>query len=155
LTAVDWCGDPPEVQGAAVTATGHKAGSVAVYSCHQGFVAVGGQQVGVTSVVLYAILFLLGFYGLFIIIYLSMKELKCGLGGEWSGKPLVCRFVDCGPPQIIENGLASLVNGSTTHGSIVEYTCEQDYWLQPHTSRRQICTKEAKWSADPPSCQRE
>lgn len=84
-----------------------------------------------------------------------MKELKCGLGGEWSGKPLVCRFVDCGPPQIIENGQASLVNGSTTHGSIVEYTCEQDYWLQPHTSRRQICTKEAKWSADPPTCQRE
>lgn len=84
-----------------------------------------------------------------------MKELKCGLGGEWSGKPLVCRFVDCGPPQIIENGLASLINGSTTHGSIVEYTCEQDYWLQPHTSRRQICTKEAKWSADPPTCQRE
>lgn len=120
----DWCGDPPEVQGATVTATGRKAGSVAVYSCNQGFVAVAGQQ-----------------------------ELKCGLGGEWSGKPLVCRFVDCGPPQIIENGLASLVNGSTTHGSIVEYTCEQDYWLQPHTSRRQICTKEAKWSADPPTCQ--
>lgn len=80
--------------------------------------------------------------------------MKCGLGGEWSGKPLVCRFVDCGPPQIIENGLAQLINGSTTHGSIVEYTCEQDYWLQPHTSRRQICTKEAKWSADPPTCQR-
>jgi len=53
LTAVDWCGDPPEVQGAAVTATGRKAGSVAVYSCHQGFVAVAGQQVGVTSAVLY------------------------------------------------------------------------------------------------------
>lgn len=79
--------------------------------------------------------------------------MKCGLGGEWSGKPLVCRFVDCGMPQIIENGLASLINGTTTHGSIVEYTCDQDYWLQPHTSRRQICTKEAKWSADPPTCQ--
>jgi len=90
-----------------------------------------------------------------VIFYLSMQELKCGLGGEWSGKPLVCRFVDCGPPQIIENGMASLVNDTTTHGSIVEYTCEQDYWLQPHTSRRQICTKEAKWSADPPTCQRE
>jgi len=51
LTAVDWCGDPPEVQGAAVTATGRKAGSVAVYSCHQGFVAVGGQQVSVMAVV--------------------------------------------------------------------------------------------------------
>lgn len=42
---VDWCGDPPEVPGAAVTITGHNAGSVASYSCHQGFVSVGGQQV--------------------------------------------------------------------------------------------------------------
>lgn len=42
---VDWCGDPPEVPGASVIITGHKAGSVATYSCHQGFVAVGGQQV--------------------------------------------------------------------------------------------------------------
>lgn len=49
--------------------------------------------------------------------------------------------------------MASLINGTTTHGSIVEYTCDTDYWLQPHTSRRQICTKEAKWSADPPTCQ--
>jgi len=51
LIAVDWCGDPPEVQGAAVTTTGRKAGSVAVYSCNQGFVAVGGQQVSVMFVV--------------------------------------------------------------------------------------------------------
>lgn len=84
---------------------------------------------------------------------LIYQELKCGLGGEWSGKPLVCRFVDCGPPQIIENGQVNLINGTTTHGSVIEYTCEQDYWLQPHTSRRQMCTKEAKWSADPPTCQ--
>jgi len=42
---VDWCGDPPEVQGATVTVTGHKAGSVAAYSCHRGHVAIAGQQV--------------------------------------------------------------------------------------------------------------
>lgn len=73
LTAVDWCGDPPEVQGASVTATGRKAGSVAVYSCHQGFVAVGGQQVSVVAVVVHVILFLLRFYGIFIIIYEGAK----------------------------------------------------------------------------------
>lgn len=28
-----------------MTTTGHKAGSIAAYSCHRGFVAVGGQQV--------------------------------------------------------------------------------------------------------------
>lgn len=47
LIPVDWCGDPLEVQGAVVTITGRKAGSIAAYSCHRGFVAVGGQQVSV------------------------------------------------------------------------------------------------------------
>jgi hypothetical protein len=42
---VDWCGDPPEVQGATMNIMGHKAGSAVTYSCQQGFVAVGGQQV--------------------------------------------------------------------------------------------------------------
>lgn len=54
LPLVDWCGDPPEVQGAVVTTTGHKAGSIAAYSCHRGFVAVGGQQV---SIIKYFVIF--------------------------------------------------------------------------------------------------
>jgi len=54
------------VQGAAVTVTGRKAGSVAIYSCHQGFVAVGGQQVSVLSIMLHIIPFLQEFYNIFI-----------------------------------------------------------------------------------------
>lgn len=59
FSLVDWCGEPPEVQGAVVTTTGHKAGSIAAYSCHRGFVAVGGQQV--SSIKIYFVIFVATF----------------------------------------------------------------------------------------------
>lgn len=57
-------------------------------------------------------------------------------------------------PPNVENGQYALVNGSTTYASIVEYICNEDYWLQPANRKRQICTKEGRWSADPPNCER-
>lgn len=47
---VDWCGDPPEVQGVDMTIMGHRSGSIVTYSCQQGFVAVGGQQVSAINI---------------------------------------------------------------------------------------------------------
>lgn len=78
--------------------------------------------------------------------------MSCGLGGDWSGKAPTCKFVDCGAPPNIDNGQYSLLNDSTTFGSIVEYTCSDDYWLEGQ--KKQICTREGKWSADAPSCER-
>lgn len=37
----DWCPEPPTVSGALVTVTGHKADSVATYTCQNGFIAFG------------------------------------------------------------------------------------------------------------------
>lgn len=37
----DWCPDPPPVSGATVTISGHKAESLATYSCQNGFILFG------------------------------------------------------------------------------------------------------------------
>ena len=78
--------------------------------------------------------------------------LSCGLGGEWSGKSPTCKFVDCGAPPNIDNGKYTLINGTTSVGSTIEYTCGDDYWLDGQ--HKQFCTKDGKWSQDAPSCER-
>lgn len=37
----DWCPEPPPVSGATVTTSGHKAGSLATYTCQNGFILFG------------------------------------------------------------------------------------------------------------------
>lgn len=118
---LDWCPEPPKVHGGKVETTGRRAGSVATYTCLNGFILFG------------------------------TPVLSCGLGGDWSGKAPTCKYVDCGAPPNIDDGRYNLVNGSTSFGSIVEYSCSDDYWLEGQ--KRQICTKEGKWSADAPSCE--
>ena len=78
--------------------------------------------------------------------------LTCGLGGEWSGKAPTCKYVDCRDPPNIENGHYTLLNGTTTHGSIVEYNCEPDHWLEPPNNRKLTCLRDGKWNNEPPSC---
>jgi len=79
--------------------------------------------------------------------------LSCGLGGQWSGKPPQCKYIDCGAPPFIDNGNYRLLNGTTTYGSIVEYRCNDDFWMVPEDGSQQMCTREGKWSADAPSCE--
>lgn len=81
------------------------------------------------------------------------QELTCGPGGEWSGKAPSCKYVDCREPLSIDNGQYQLLNGTTTHGSVVEYSCAEDHWLEPPERRRLTCMRDAKWSADPPTCE--
>lgn len=119
----DWCPDPPSGEGATVVVTGKRTGSTATYTCNPGFILFG-QQV-----------------------------LTCGLGGEWSGKAPTCKYVDCREPLDIENGRYNLLNGTTTHGSVVEYTCQADHWLDPPTRNYLTCLRDGKWSDDPPTCE--
>ncbi|XP_063372813.1 sushi, von Willebrand factor type A, EGF and pentraxin domain-containing protein 1 isoform X1 [Cydia amplana] len=96
----DWCPEPPPVSGAVVTVGGHKAGSLATYSCQNGFILFGQPSV------------------------------TCTLGGSWSGTPPSCKYVDCGTPAQIHAGSFRLLNGTTTYGSVAAFGCEPDYWLQ-------------------------
>ncbi|KAG8224127.1 hypothetical protein J437_LFUL001821, partial [Ladona fulva] len=118
----DWCPAPPEVSGAKVETTGRKAGSIATYSCMPGFILTGHSV------------------------------LSCGYGGEWSGKIPTCKYVDCGSPPQIQNGRFRLLNGTTTAESMVEYDCDEDYWLS-REDNIQICTRDGKWSGSTPSCE--
>lgn len=52
---------------------------------------------------------------------MKFQIITCGLGGEWSGKAPICRYVDCGTPVRPDRGSIQLVNGTTTVGSIVKY----------------------------------
>ncbi|GLH11061.1 Locomotion-related protein Hikaru genki [Gryllus bimaculatus] len=116
----DWCPAPPEIHGGYINISGQRAGSTATYNCQSGFILFGESVI------------------------------SCSLGGEWSGKAPVCKFVDCGAPAHIDNGQYILLNETTTYGSLVVYSCHEDYWLDG--TEKQMCSREGKWSANTPSC---
>lgn len=120
---VDWCPEAPAITGGKIKISGRRAGSTATYSCDYGYVLLGEAV------------------------------LSCGLGGEWTGKPPNCRYVDCGTPARPDRGSLSLVNGTTTVGSLVKYDCDDDYWLVGGDGE-QTCTKDGKWSGSTPACER-
>jgi hypothetical protein len=119
---VDWCPEAPVITGGKIKISGRRAGSTATYTCDHGYVLIG-QDV-----------------------------MSCGLGGEWTGKPPSCRYVDCGTPARPDRGSLILVNLTTTVGSIVKYDCDDDYWLT-NGDGEQVCTKDGKWSGNTPSCE--
>uniref|UniRef100_A0A182FK45 Sushi, von Willebrand factor type A, EGF and pentraxin domain-containing protein 1 n=1 Tax=Anopheles albimanus TaxID=7167 RepID=A0A182FK45_ANOAL len=118
---VDWCPEPPAIQGGQRQVSGRRAGSTALYTCDHGFVLLGEPV------------------------------LSCGLGGNWTGRIPVCRFVDCGMPARPDRGNLLLVNDSTTVGSAVRYFCDDDYWLVG--PQELYCTKDGKWSGSAPVCE--
>lgn len=84
-------------------------------------------------------------------IFIFHQIISCGLGGEWSGKAPICRYVDCGTPIRPDRGSIQLINGTTTVGSIAKYQCDNDYWLGGASEL--ICTKDGKWNDDAPVCE--
>lgn len=121
---VDWCPEPPAIAGGGSVQLngGKRAGSTVTYACASGYVLIGEPV------------------------------LSCGLGGEWTGKPPVCRFVDCGAPARPDRGRGRLLNETTTVGAMVRYECDEDYWLVGPAELE--CTKDGKWSGDAPVCER-
>ncbi|XP_058805446.1 sushi, von Willebrand factor type A, EGF and pentraxin domain-containing protein 1 isoform X1 [Phymastichus coffea] len=117
----DWCPEPPQITGGIVAFGGKRAGSKATYSCEKGFVLFGDNV------------------------------LTCDIGGQWSGKTPQCRYIDCGAPAQISHGTVKLVNATTTVGSLVEYTCQEDFWLDG--AAKQECTKDGNWSHKTPQCE--
>lgn len=119
---VDWCPEAPQIAGGSVQLSGKRAGSTVTYACNAGYVLIGEPV------------------------------LSCGLGGEWTGKSPVCRFVDCGAPARPDRGTVRQLNETTTVGAVVRYQCDEDYWLVG--SAELECTREGKWSGDAPVCER-
>lgn len=80
-----------------------------------------------------------------------LKVLTCDIGGQWSGRTPQCRYVDCGAPAQISHGMVKLVNGTTTVGSRIEYTCDEDFEISGDAN--QECTIDGKWSfREKPQC---
>lgn len=80
-----------------------------------------------------------------------LKVLTCDIGGQWSGRTPQCRYVDCGAPAQISHGTVKLINGSTTVGSRIEYSCEEDFEISGDVS--QECTIDGKWGyREKPQC---
>ncbi|XP_057653656.1 sushi, von Willebrand factor type A, EGF and pentraxin domain-containing protein 1 [Diorhabda carinulata] len=117
----DWCPEPPGINGGTITVSGRRTGDTATFACNPGYVIIGEEVI------------------------------SCRLGGEWSGKAPICKYIDCGSPANIDNGKYVLINGTTSVESIVEYSCIEDYWMNGR--RVQKCTRDGKWSADAPSCE--
>jgi hypothetical protein len=54
---------------------------------------------------------------------------RCTTSGTWTGGEPSCKFVDCGPPEQIENGDFLLSNNGTYFGSIVTHVCKEHFKL--------------------------
>lgn len=121
---IDWCPEPPQITGGKTKISSRplRAGSTVSYTCEHGYVLIGEDI------------------------------LSCGLGGEWSGKTPICRYVDCGTPARPDRGSLILINGSTTVDSIVKYECDDDYWLV-NGDEYQKCSRDGKWSGNKPTCE--
>ncbi|XP_028966823.1 CUB and sushi domain-containing protein 1 [Galendromus occidentalis] len=89
------CPEPPQTDSRLlVEVSSYNAGSVASYSCQEGYQIVGEF----TRV--------------------------CRPNGRWEPPIIpTCSVIDCGRPDLIPNGRGLLVNGSTTYNSHVEYEC--------------------------------
>ena len=76
---------------------------------------------------------------------------ECLLGGKWSGSEPRCEFVDCSEPPELVNGLHELLDGRTTYGADILYTCGDDYNLIGETKIR--CEANGKWTRAVTRCE--
>ena len=56
---------------------------------------------------------------------------RCTTSGEWTGDTPTCTFVDCGSPELVQNGVFQLqTNNATYYGSVVTYVCNDHFKLE-------------------------
>ena len=59
------------------------------------------------------------------IMMMTMQE-----AGTWSGSSPSCSYVDCGVPEIIQNGEVKLKNNGTSYGAMAFYSCQSGFKLK-------------------------
>ena len=56
---------------------------------------------------------------------------RCTTTGDWTGDTPFCTFVDCGPPEVVQNSVFQLqTNNATYYGSVVTYDCNDHFKLE-------------------------
>ncbi|KAK6303354.1 hypothetical protein J4Q44_G00258080 [Coregonus suidteri] len=114
------CGSPGEVINGQYHLSGIVFGAKAVALCDTGYTLVGS---GVRN---------------------------CLVGG-WDGRVPVCEVVKCGkPPTIVNGGPVIPPEDEYSYGSVVEYSCENDYTLVG--TRSIACDKDGEFQPAPPEC---
>lgn len=115
------CEDPDLPEHVLFTTETRSIGSVATFSCPKGRYIVGNNT------------------------------RACMKNGRWTGKSPICKAVDCGRPNLIENGRVIVVNDSTIYGGSVEYHCVPNFMrIGPYLRK---CMDDGKWSGEEPRCE--
>ena len=55
---------------------------------------------------------------------------RCLDDGSWSGQEPKCSYVDCGVPDLVENGEFKLQNNGTSYGAMAFYECQIGFKLK-------------------------
>ncbi|GBN01312.1 CUB and sushi domain-containing protein 1 [Araneus ventricosus] len=116
-----WCQSLQVPTNGTMEMTGVKAGDEVTYTCDRGHKLVGDEV------------------------------RKCQLGGKWTGRDPICKFVECGRPLSLENGSYILIDDNlTTYQSRVTYKCNDNFTIIGHDQRS--CLETGKWSGREPTC---
>nr|CAH0105825.1 unnamed protein product [Daphnia galeata] len=75
---------------------------------------------------------------------------SCQTNGLWSDESPTCKHVDCGPLKGIKDGELVIIDGRTTFGASVKYTCAENYTLVGASKRS--CATEGNWDPEEPKC---
>ena len=93
----------PSTRGRVTDGTSYEVGTTLNYRCERGFVLEGGERIATR---------------------------RCTDTGDWSGQSPKCSFVDCGVPEIIQNGEFKLQNNGTSYGAMAFYECQTGFKLK-------------------------
>ena len=93
----------PSTRGRILDSSSYEVGTTLNYRCERGFLLEGGDRI-VTR--------------------------RCSEDGSWSGKSPKCSYVDCGVPELIENGEFKLQNNGTSYGATATYQCQTGFKLK-------------------------
>ncbi|KAK7078998.1 C-type lectin (CTL) or carbohydrate-recognition domain (CRD) [Halocaridina rubra] len=98
----------------------YRVGSVITYRCERGYVVEGK----------------------------TMRQ--CLPNGSWNNEPPSCKYVDCGQPSNIPDGMYRLLSNETSYGAQVAYECKDNWKLEGRL--RSFCQENGTWAGDSPRC---
>ena len=93
----------PSSRGRISSTSSFGVGTILNYRCERGFLLEGGERI-VTR--------------------------RCTDTGDWSGRSPSCSYVDCGVPEVIQNGEVTLKNNGTSYGAMAQYSCLSGFKLK-------------------------